>query len=103
KKLDFPGRSGSASPAPKNLQRAFTGFVIFSGARRSRLLRITLPIGGVAFVGCDKRSAVAPSPRQAWCDCASLVTPYGIGFLRINSVRRISKEVNRSRPGRSER
>src|SRR5262249_34442218 len=29
------------------------------------------------FVGCDKRSAVAPCLEKTGCDCASLVTPYG--------------------------
>src|SRR5207253_10807612 len=31
---------------------------------------------GSLFVGCDKRSAVAPCSARTGCDCAALVTPY---------------------------
>src|SRR5262249_30325658 len=45
-------------------------------------------VSGWSLEGCDKRSAVAPGPREAWCDCAALVTPCGIGFRRINKRKR---------------
>src|SRR5262245_59644457 len=35
-------------------------------------------MGTRCCVGCDKRSAVAPRRRAAWCDSASLVTPYAL-------------------------